>query len=762
MKKLLKFFGYAVLLICLLAGIWTYWFVLRGIPSIHDLQKIKPTKLSKVIASDGSTIAYFPPEGRIELDGTEIPLRVKQAFIAAEDATFYEHTGLDWKRIFSALITDIRATSYVQGASTITQQVVRSYLLTREKTITRKLKEVILALRIEKALSKDRILSLYLSRVYLGSGAYGVEAASLRFFNKNCRELALAEIAMITGLAPAPAKYTPFENFNAAKKRQLYVLKRMSEEGFISDIEAQDAYQEPLKITGVPIAKFTRYPYLTDYISKQVSQRYGEEIFSKGINIQTTINPELQDIAIAAMRKGAIDLEIRQGIYRGPENGASETFKSRKLALQINQVKWKGFESYHLYWAEVIQTAPLIVNLGAENIELGPESYAWIHPKGNWDPQDELVPGDLIQLCYTGKGFLLSQEPRVQAALVAFDLQSSGVIALVGGVDYSKSQFNRAVSALRQSGSAIKPFIYAAAIDKGFTPASIIFDTPITYRTEEDEQVWKPKNYENRFYGATTLRTGLVLSRNVVTVKVLKEIGISHTISYLKRFDLGSELPRDLSLALGSGVITPFNLARAYATFASYGQLFEPRSIEYIIQQDVGPIFSARQGDLMEIQSSSEKKEQIISEQTAYIITNILNDVVQEGTGWRVRALKRPVAGKTGTSDENRDAWFLGYTPDILCAVWVGYDDMVPLGENETGSRAASPIFLDFMKAALKNKPISDFRVPDGIVFARVNTTTGRIASSNSEAVRFECFKENTLPPKEASVTDESLLKEVY
>jgi len=332
----------------------------------------------------------------------------------------------------------------------------------------------------------------------------------------------------------------------------------------------------------------------------------------------------------------------------------------------------------------------------------------------------------------------------------------------VGGVDYSQSQFNRAIHAKRQSGSAIKPFIYSAAIDKGLTPATIIFDTPITYKSEEDEETWKPKNYEDKFYGPTMLRTGLVLSRNVVTIKILNDISLGYALSYLQRFDLGADLPRDLSLALGSGVITPYNLVKAYAVFSVYGQQFDPHIIDYIAQDGVGPIFTARNDRMKGELSGSGDGGRLISEQTAYIITNILSDVVQEGTGWRARALKRPVAGKTGTSDDNRDAWFVGYTPDIICGVWVGYDDMIPLGEHETGSRAACPIFVDFMDVVLNDRPVKDFRVPDGIVFARIDARTGKLAGERSDNVRFECFKENTLPPKEQSGYDDLLLKEVY
>ncbi len=760
--KWFKIIGSLLVLCLICAGASAYWFIFKDLPSVEDLRNVEPTKLSRLIGADGSTIAYFPPEGMIILAQDEIPELVKQAFIAAEDATFYEHDGLDYTRIMAALITDIRAASFVQGASTITQQVVRSYLLTREKTITRKLREVVLAIRIEKTLSKDEILTLYLGRLYLGSGSYGVGAASLRYFGKECHELDLSEISLLAGLAPAPARYSPLNNFQAAKRRQKYVLARMYQEGFITEAAAKDAFDQPLKITAEPVAKFTRYPYITDHIKSMVIERYGLDILDKGVSIQTSIVPAIQDQAIKAAFKGAIDLELRQGNYRGPVAELNETRKQRHLALQQNQLAWKGIQPYELYWAQVTSLEPLTVDLGGQSEELDEKAYAWINPKESWVPSEHLKAGDMIKVCHTDKGLVISQDPEVQAALALIDINDAAVIAMVGGIDYARNQFNRAINAQRQSGSAIKPFIYAAAIDKGMTPATILFDTPITYKNEEDDNVWRPKNYEDKFYGATSLRTGLVLSRNVVTIKLLKEMGLGYTIDYLNRFNLGPNLPRDLSLALGSGVIAPFDLIKSYGVFANQGRRLEPRLIDYITQDGIGPIYTARKDDLLEMKSSDDDNSQVISEQTAFITTNMLTDVVSKGTGWRARALKRPVAGKTGTSNDNRDAWFLGYTTDMLCGVWVGFDNMMPLGKHETGSRAASPIFTDVMQAALKDKPARDFNVPTGIVFAKVDKQTGKLAGPNSSDVKFECFVEGNLPPKSEDTPDEDLLKELF
>lgn len=804
----LKFMLLIMVIVIVLCGAAIYVFVLRGLPSLEELKGDEVTKLSKVTAVDGTPIGYFPPEGRVVMNGHNIPITLKQAIIAAEDSTFYDHVGLEPRRIISALLADIRANSYVQGASTITQQVVRSYLLTNEKTLARKLREIVLALRIEQALTKEQILNLYLDRIYLGSGAYGVQAASFRYFGKESRELELSEMALLAGLAPAPTRYSPLNDFTAAKRRQWYVLSRMASEGYITSDEAREAFKDPLRIIARDVAQFSEYPYITDYVKALVTKQFGEDIFNKGIIIRTSIIPELQRSAILAVRKGVIELEMRQGTYRGPikdipqVDGTLKPFgpadKDRIFALQSNQLAWKGYEPYELYWAEVTRLDPLTVKLGTRSLELGPGSYAWIKPKGSWNPGSVLKPGDLIQLCSTPGGFVISQHPQVQGVLVAFDLEKAGILAMVGGIDYAQSQFNRAIYARRQSGSAIKPFIYAAAIDKGLTPASIIFDSPVTYQAGSDEEMWQPKNYENRFYGATTLRTGLVLSRNVVTIKILNEIGLDYTISYIRRFNMLSELPRNLSLALGSGSITPINLFKGYAELATYGQKFDPHMIESIVQSGKGTIFRAPSGPAVFVSPvdpvapvvpaatagtegitadttlaagalqdgidalTSIQNQNVISSQTAFIITNILKDVVQVGTGWRAKALMRPVAGKTGTSDDSKDTWFIGYTPDVLCGVWVGHDSMTSLGANETGGKTACPIFVDFMTTALRDRPVRDFRVPAGVVFAKVDSKTGKGAPEDSLESRFEVFKQGSVPAVDNSVNDDQLLKEVY
>ena len=737
----------ACVVLLLIVGMWL---TSCGLPSLSEIKEVQPTKLSRVLAADGSEIGCYPPEGMIVLAEADIPEMAKHAFISAEDSSFYTHQGLDFKRIAGAMLFDLRKGGFEQGASTITQQVVRSYFLSSEKTIGRKIREALLARRIEKNLTKEQILTLYLNRVYLGSGAYGIEAASLRYFGKSCRELGLAEIAMLAGLAPAPAAYSPLNDFEAAKTRQRYVLGRMTQDKYITKEQADQAYAMPLRIQGRSGSKFSEHPYVTDYVEEQIKDKLGDSALEKGLTIQTTIDARMQRRAEFAMRKGLIELEMRQGKYYGPVRGLSERQKTALLSLQRNQFSWKGSKAYELYWGKIVSLNPLKADMGDQIREIG---CKWVAPRGGWNPSSQLRDGDMVRVAFTNEGLIISQEPKVQGALVAFDVKTGRVLSMVGGFDYSGSQFNRAVNAKRQCGSAIKPFIYAAAIDKGMTPASVIYDMPISYKADGDE-LWQPKNNENRFYGRTTLREGLVKSRNVVTVKIVEDIGIGYTIDYLKNCGLGSKLPRDLTLSLGSNVITPWELAKAYAVFPSYGRRFDPFLIDSVNQTGRGVVFGAAGG--------GPGSEMVIPQQTAFMLVNIMQDVVSYGTGSRARALGRPVAGKTGTSNDNRDAWFIGFTPDILCAVWVGSDDMQPLGRGETGGHSATPIFVDFMQEALGGKPANDFAVPNGIVFAKVDSDTGKLAADGTENTRFEVFREGALPPESDPVQDTEMMKEVF
>jgi penicillin-binding protein 1A len=577
-----------------------------------------------------------------------IPLTLVQAFVAGEDAKFYSHKGLDYIAIVRALLKNLFSGEIVQGGSTITQQVVKSLLLSSEKSFPRKIREALLAFKIEKNLSKEEILFLYLNQIYLGHGAYGVAAAAETYFGKKIEELSLSESALLAGLTQAPSKDSPFQHPEQAKRRQTYVLQRMVEDGLISREEGARAQQASLKIAGKQSSPMERAPHFVEFVRRYVEEKYGKEAFyKKGLQVYTTLDLDLQRVAQGAVESGIKAIEKRQ----------------KDLS------------------------------------------------------QTPLLP--------------------LEGALVCFDLETGYVKAMVGGKDFKRSQFNRVTQAKRQTGSAFKPIVYASALDKGYTPASVIVDSPIAF--EWGDKVWRPKNFGRRFLGPITLRSALTHSVNVVTVKIAQEIGVDYIKDYARRMGISSSLQNNLSMALGSSNLSLYELSRAYAVFGNQGKLFRPLFVKKILDRD---------GNLLEenlpLFASNETPdgETILSAQTAYLMTNLLEGVVQNGTGWKAKALKRPVAAKTGTTDEFVDAWFIGYTPELLAGVWVGFDDERSLGENETGANAASPIWVAFMSKILKEKPVREFPVPEGIEFVKIETEKG---------VVLECFKEGTSLTQQAS-----------
>jgi penicillin-binding protein 1A len=598
-------------------GVLLYYYLNRNIPKIEPVIHYNPDVSTRVYSDDNRVIGEFFVERRIIVPLSKIPKFVINAFISAEDSRFYEHKGLDYFGIIRALIKNILAGKIVQGGSTITQQIARSLLLTPKRTFSRKIKEAILAYKIERNLSKNQILYIYLNQIYLGHGAYGVEAAAQTYFGKSVSELTLSEAAILAGLPQSPARNSPYTHMKNAKRRRRYVLKRMLEDGYITKEEAYKAINEPIILKGLKRHRNNIAPYFIEYIRQRVEEKYGyEAIYKRGLNIYTTINIPMQIIANNAVKEGI------------------EEFVKGQLSKK--------------------------------NIE---------------------IP---------------------QAALIAMDVRTGEIKAMVGGRDFKESQFNRAVQARRQPGSAFKPIIYAAAIDKGYSPDSIIIDSPVMYGSNTDN-IWKPENYDEKFIGPTTLRDALMHSRNIVTIKILKDIGIDYAINYARRLGIRSYLTRDLSLALGSSSVSLLELTKAYSIFANGGKLLEPIFIRMIKDRD---------GNIIE---ANDKKLpiQAITPQTAYIITDLLKGVIKNGTGWRAKALNRPAAGKTGTTNNFIDAWFIGYTPELIAGVWVGYDNEKSLGPHKTGGKVATPIWLKFMKKALAEKPIRDFPIPKGIIFTK-------------------------------------------
>jgi penicillin-binding protein 1A len=624
------------------------WLLYRDLtvtlPSVDQLTHYMTPAVTRVYADDGAVIGEFYLEKRYPISLERVPPMVQQAFLAAEDANFYYHPGVDFLGMLRAFLSNWNAGRKLQGGSTITQQVVKYLLLTPEKSYRRKLQEVILALRLERQLRKKEIFELYLNQIYLGSGAYGVEAAAREYFGKSANEISLAEAAMIAGLPPSPSRYSPLKNWEQAKVRQRYVLERMMDEHYISYAQAMEAWQTPITpLVRQPEAQLSSpAPFYVEHVHQLLQKQYGGNATHQlGFAVHTPLNLTLQQAAEQALRHGIDALCERQ---KCGHNG----------------------------------------------------------------------------------------EPRPEGALVAIDLTSGYVKAMVGGYDFQHSQFNRVTQAKRQPGSVFKPFIYAAALEHGFTPASVVVDAPVSFG--DHHRVWTPQNYEQRYFGPTRLREALTFSRNVVTVKIAAQLGVKYLTSYIPKFGFRSRLSRNLSLALGTSEVTLAELVRGYGVFATGGNLFEPLFMTQISDNADQPL-----------REFTAVRKPVLAPENAYLITSMLESVVERGTGRAAHALGRPTAGKTGTSNDFQDAWFIGYTPEMLVGVWVGYDEKRPLGDKETGGHVAAPIWLEFMQKALGDTPVRDFPLPAGVVFTYINPRTGFHAVPGGPSL-LECFRRGTEP----------------
>ena len=594
------FLFFITFVLCAFIGGVLYLFVLLDIPDIHSIESYRPKLTTRILDNRQQVIGTVYNENRLFISGREMPDLLAKAFVAAEDARFYQHPGVDFWSIIRALIHNIKVGNRAQGGSTITQQVTRSLLLSRKKLYSRKIKEAILAYRIDSLLSKDDIMAIYLNQIYLGEGAYGVEAAAQVYFGKQARELELAEIALLAGMPQAPSRYSPFKDMEAAKMRQAYVLNRMAEEGYITPTAARRAYNQSLTLAKEQDT--SDCGYFVQQVKNYIEQKYGHEAATDGgLTVYTTLDRSLQKAAVAAIVQGTKKLAARQ---RG--------------------------------------------------------------------------------------GLAMNTPP--QGSLISMDITTGRIRAMVGGVNFTESQFNRAVQAKRQPGSAFKPIVYAAALEKGMTPATLINDTPIQLPGSAPGKRWRPKNFDGKFLGPTTLRDGLIHSRNIVTVKILRQTGIKPTTTLARKLGIHSPLVQNLSLALGSSEVSLMELTAAYAAFGNGGKTVRPFYIEKIID---------RNGTTLE--QNKPQSRAAITNRIAYQITLMLQGVIEEGTGKAAKGLRVAAAGKTGTTDHNRDAWFIGYTPRLVTGVWVGHDQKRSLGRGETGGRAAAPIWLDFMTAATQN-----------------------------------------------------------
>jgi len=778
MKVLKIFLALIVLGVFLVAGagIGLYYWAQEDLPGFTKLSDYSPALATTVRARDGRILGYFYREKRFLIPLSMMsPITVK-AFLASEDAGFYQHEGVDLPGIVRAAMKNFMAGSIVQGGSTITQQVIKSMLLTPERSYERKLKEVILAYRLEKYLNKDEILTIYLNQIFLGAKAYGVEAAAREYFGVSASQLSTAQAALLAGLPKAPSRYSPYGNPERARERQLYVLTRLRDLGWIDRAEFEAAVNEPLDYTAQEDPSWKVGPYYLEEVRRQLVDMYGEDkVYAGGLQVRTAMDMDHQVVADQALRAGLVATAKRHG-WQGPirhlEVDEYEEFQSGRSSAGLKAGDWLQALVTNVDKAEAT------VRFGGDSGTVSVASMSWARvPNPKLAPEEVakvsdarkvLKPGDVIWVSVEevpeGKPWKLAleQAPKVEGALVSIDPRSGEVLALCGGYDFFRSQFNRATQALRQPGSAFKPIVYSAALDNGFTAASIVLDAPIVYQ-DGSGQMWKPENFEGIFYGPTLFHTALVKSRNLVTIRVAQQVGINKVVERGKALGLTGLMEPNLSLALGSGQFTPLNLCQAYTAFPRGGTSIKPRLIESVTSPWGEQLFLAAQ----------EVSEAMPAE-TAYIISNLLQEAVQDGTGARAKVLGRPVAGKTGTTNDEQDAWFMGFSPYLLTGVWVGYDQIKPMGKFETGARAALPIWLDYRTKVEPAYPIEDFQIPPGIVMARVDARSGRLAGPGASEAYMLPFVNGTEPlpsalpddfdstPGSSNAGGESLLKQIF
>jgi len=760
MSKFLKNILFISLSFILLMGILIFgvlWAYSNSIPDYKFLKNYKPPVSSKVYSGDGELVADFSKEKRIFVPYNSIPKNVINSFLSAEDKNFFSHPGVDAKGVLRALINNISniiSSKRLEGASTITQQVAKNFLLTNEVSINRKVKEAILAFRIERALSKQRILELYLNQIYLGSGAYGVAAASLEYFDKSIKDLNYAEAALLAALPKAPSKYNPYRNNELAKFRRDLVLKNLFENKHIS-LETYNKFKfEKIKLNKIKKVFLEDAQYYIEDVRKNVigTLTY-DKVYKQGFNINTPIDLELQRIATKALRDGLVAYDKRKG-WRGPlsNKNYSENWNNdlKKYNLE-NSIDWKLaiVKKLNKFSAE-IQTE----DKHEGKIEF--QDISWTKKEFN----ELLNVGDIVYVKkIDDKIYSLKQLPKINGGIVVMDPYTGRVLALSGGFSFKKSEFNRATQALRQPGSAFKPFVYALALENNYTPTSLILDAPIVLDQGEDLKMWKPENYGKKFYGPSTLRTGLEKSRNLMTVRIAQNLGIKKIVNFSKHLNIYDNPEELLSISLGSAETTLLKLTSAYSTFVNGGKLVNPILIDRIQDSEGKTIYNNSKrkcvncdqisylGEDYPIIENNYKKA--FSPQTAYQMTSILEGVVQRGTAKKLRNLKLNIAGKTGTTNKNTDTWFIGFTSNLLIGVFVGSDSPKPLGRYETGSKTALPIFKEFVKKAVKKFEARPFKAVDGTVMMVVDPITGQKAKFSSKNTIIEVYKkENVIDGK--------------
>jgi len=772
---------------------YIYKRVSSEVPEITKVSDYRPYGVTQIISNESGknkVVAEFFKEKRYLTPYDQIPKRLVQAFISAEDSTFFEHQGVNFLAIFRAAVANFLAGQVVQGGSTITQQIAKSLYLSPDRNIIRKVRELFVSFQLEKTLSKEEILYLYLNQIYLGSGAYGVQAASKTYFHKDLKNLSTAEMALIAGLPTAPGKFSPLLNPKKAKERQLYVLKRMKDNGYITDSEQKKSSEENVRIYINDGTEKKLTPHFVEHLRRYIAQKYGEKIlYEDGMTIVVPASVKYYEYAAEALEEGLEEVDQQKG-YRGPikslkpseiENFKAELkkdvvkqlFPFRYLTQEGSLNLESAIEEYdpsfekslirkkfqavitHVSFEKKIAFA----SIGLTQVQIPFELAQWAYPAANPAKKpknitDIMNEGDVVWVKIVsnskeGWKAKLIQIPEVQGAIYSVDAQTGQILSMVGGYDFERSEFNRAVQAKRQVGSTFKPIIYASAIEKGLTPASIIVDSPVVFEDAENG-TWRPENYEEKFYGDTTFRQALINSRNIPTIKIVQDVKVSNVVSLAKRFGLEGPFNQDLSISLGSATVSLQDMVHAFTAFPLQGKMFSPVLFEKIIDRDgrvlETSISNSAESSLQiaeesDENQSGEKKDnkfpfaptvpgQRLDPRVAYVMTHLMKEVVQFGTAARANVIGRPIAGKTGTTQDFRDGWFIGFSPRVVTGVWVGYDDQRSMGHGETGASTALPIWTRYMQNVLRDFPNEDFAIPDGITFVSIDSKTGKRSES--------------------------------
>ncbi len=752
-KKILILISTTILSVFLIV-VSILWAFSNNLPDYKYLKNYKAPVSSKIYSGDGELIQDFSSEKRIFIPYNSIPKIVVNSFLSAEDKNFFNHPGIDAKGVLRAIIkniSNILNSKRLEGASTITQQVAKNFLLTNEVSLQRKLKEAILAFRIERSLSKERILELYLNQIYLGQGSYGIAAASLEYFDKSIDELNYEEAALLAALPKAPSRYNPYKDKKIAKFRRDLVLKNLFENKYINEKKLKDLKKKEIVLKKRKKIFLEDSRYYVEEVRKDIIEQLGyDKVYKEGLNIKTPLNLTLQEIASSVLRNGIENYDKRKG-WRGPVKNINLSNQNWKNLIKNNLEKKIGWEI-----SRIIEINDSKIKIETENSKIGEIKFSNLEWIKQLEKEKTFQVGDLIYVKHKQDSIYdLKQLPSVNGAIVVMDPYTGRVLALSGGFSFKKSEFNRATQALRQPGSAFKPFIYALALENGYSPSTLILDAPIVLKQGTDLKMWKPENYGKKFYGRLTLREGLEKSRNLMTVRISQDLGLKKIIDLSKRLGIYENPNELLSISLGSTETTLLKLTSAYCSFVNGGKLVNPKLIDRIQDSEGNTIFKTEDrycencknisflsNDLPKIKDNFK---QIFSPQTAYQITSILEGATKRGTAKKLKDLNLDIAGKTGTTNKNTDTWFIGFTSDLVVGVYIGHDDPRTLGKFETGAKTAMPIFKSFIKKAVKKENTRPFKIPENITLMVVDSETGKKVSFASKKTLIESFKSENI-----------------